>query len=257
MALPWEARGTEVAREAAAFVLLDDDFSTIVQAVKMGRRIFDNLKKAMAYIFAVHVPIAGMSLLPVLLGWPIMLFPAHIAFLELIIDPVCSVVYEAEPEEKDVMKRPPKKIDEPVFDRRTILLSVLQGVIVFMVVLAVYRFAPVLGESEDQARALAFTTLVIANLCLVFTNRSWSRTIPEMLMAPNSALLWVSAAAIFFLGLSLYVPFLASIFKFGQLHVADLAICLTASIVSILWFEVLKVINRRFRKNVLPLEASS
>jgi len=102
-------RGTEVAREAAAFVLLDDDFSTIVQAVKMGRRIFDNLKKAMAYIFAVHVPIAGMSLLPVLLGWPIMLFPAHIAFLELIIDPVCSVVYEAEPEEKDVMKRPPKR----------------------------------------------------------------------------------------------------------------------------------------------------
>jgi Ca2+-transporting ATPase len=248
-------RGTEVAREAAAFVLLDDDFSTIVQAVKMGRRIFDNLKKAMAYIFAVHVPIAGMSLLPVLLGWPIMLFPAHIAFLELIIDPVCSVVYEAEPEEKDVMKRPPKKIDEPVFDRKTILLSILQGFVVFMVVLAVYRFAPMLGESEAQARALAFTTLVIANLGLVFTNRSWSRTIPEMLKTPNKALLWVSAAALFFLGLSLYVPFLASAFKFGQLHITDLVICLTASIVSILWFEVLKIVNRRFRKNPSPSKA--
>jgi P-type Ca2+ transporter type 2C len=240
-------RGTEVAREAAAFVLLDDDFTTIVRAVKMGRRIFDNLKKALSYIFAIHVPIAGMSLLPVLLGWPIMLFPAHIAFLELIIDPVCSVVFEAEPEEKDVMKRPPKKIDAPLFDRRAILLSVLQGFVVLLVVLAIYRIAPTLGESEAQARALAFTTLVLANLGLVYTNRSWSRTIPEMLKTPNSALVWVSAAALFFLGLALYVPFLASIFRFGPLHLPDLAICLAASAVSILWFEVLKIINRRFR----------
>lgn len=242
------SRGTEVAREAASFVLLDDDFSSIVQAVKMGRRIFDNLKKAMAYIFAVHVPIAGMSLLPVLFGWPIMLFPAHIAFLELIIDPVCSVVFEAEPEEKDVMKRPPRKIDEPVFDRRTILFSILQGFVVLLVVLAVYRIAPMLGESEAQARALAFTTLVIANLGLVFTNRSWSRTIVEMLRTPNRALFGVSAAALLFLGLALYVPFLASIFRFGQLHLIDLVICLVASIISILWFEVLKIINRRAPK---------
>jgi Ca2+-transporting ATPase len=244
------SRGTEVAREAAAFVLLDDDFSTIVRAVKMGRRIFDNLKKAISYIFAIHVPIAGMSLLPVLLGWPIMLFPAHIAFLELIIDPVCSVVFEAEPEEKDVMKRPPKKIDQPLFDRRTILLSLLQGFVVLLVVLAVYRIAPMLGESEAQARALAFTTLVIANLSLVFTNRSWSRTIPEMLKTPNDALLGVSVAALFFLGLALYVPFLASIFKFGQLHLIDLAICALASVMSILWFEVLKVVNRWARNKV-------
>ncbi len=242
------SRGTEVAREAASFVLLDDDFSSIVQAVKMGRRIFDNLKKAMAYIFAVHVPIAGMSLLPVLFGWPIMLFPAHIAFLELIIDPVCSVVFEAEPEEKDVMKRPPRKIDEPVFDRRTILFSILQGFVVLLVVLAVYRIAPMLGESEAQARALAFTTLVIANLGLVFTNRSWSRTIVEMLRTPNRALFGVSAAALLFLGLALYVPFLASIFRFGQLHPIDLVICLIASVVSILWFEALKILNRRTRK---------
>lgn len=238
-------RGTEVAREAASFVLLDDNFSTIVQAVRTGRRIFDNLKKAMAYIFAIHVPIAGMSLLPVLLGWPIMLFPAHIAFLELIIDPVCSVVFEAEPEEKDVMKRPPKKLSDPIFDRRTILLSILQGVVVLTVVLAVYRVAPMLGESEAQARALAFTTLVIANLGLVYTNRSWSRTILEMIRTPNGALLWVSGAAIVFLGLALYVPFLAAIFKFGQLHAIDLIVCLLASILSILWFEALKVFHRR------------
>lgn len=238
------ARGTEVAREASSFVLLDDDFSSIAQAVKTGRRIFDNLKKAMAYIFAIHVPIAGMSLLPVLLGWPIMLSPAHIAFLELIIDPVCSVVFEAEPEEKDVMKRPPRKLDEPIFEKKMIMLSILQGLVVLGIVAIVYRIAPMLGESEAQARALAFTTLVIANLSLVFTNRSWSRTILEMVKVPNSALLWVSLGALICLGLALYIPFLASIFKFGQLHFIDLVICAAASIVSILWFEALKLINR-------------
>lgn len=237
-------RGTEVAREASSFVLLDDDFSSIVHAVRTGRRILDNIKKAMAYIFAIHVPIAGMSLLPVLLGWPIMLFPAHIAFLELIIDPVCSIVFEAEPEEKDVMKRPPRKLDEPIFDKRMVALSVLQGLVVLGIVATVYRLAPMLGESDSQARALAFTTLVLANLGLVFTNRSWSRTILEMVGVRNEALLWVTLGALFFLGLVLYVPFLASIFKFGPLHFVDLFVCVVASIASILWFEALKLIVR-------------
>jgi Ca2+-transporting ATPase len=240
-------RGTEVAREASSFVLLDDDFSSIVRAVRMGRRILDNIKKAMAYVFAIHVPIAGMSLLPVLLGWPIMLFPAHIAFLELIIDPVCSVVFEAEPEEKDVMRRPPRKLDEPIFDRRMIMLSVLQGVVVLAIVAAVYRLAPSWGESDSQARALAFTTLVLANLCLVFTNRSWSRTILEMAGVRNEALLFVVLGALLFLGLALYVPFLASIFKFGPIHIAGLLACAVASVASILWFEALKLKTQRFK----------
>ena len=120
-------RGTDVAREASALVLLDDDFSSIVQAVRMGRRIFDNLKKAIAYIFAVHVPIAGMSLIPVLFRWPLVLLPVHIVFLELIIDPACSVVFEAEPEEADVMNRPPRRPDAPLFGQRTVILSLLQG----------------------------------------------------------------------------------------------------------------------------------
>ena len=113
-------RGTDVAREAAALVLLDDDFASIVQAVRMGRRIFDNLQKAMTYIVAVHVPIAGMSLVPVLLGWPLVLLPVHILFLELVIDPACSVVFEAEPEEADVMRRPPRSPHEPLFGRRVL-----------------------------------------------------------------------------------------------------------------------------------------
>ena len=120
-------RGTDVAREAAALVLLDDNFASIVRAVRLGRKIFDNLQKSMTYILAVHVPIAGMALLPVLLGWPVALFPLHIAFLELVIDPACSMVFENEPSEADVMQRPPRDVNTPLFAGRTLLLALLQG----------------------------------------------------------------------------------------------------------------------------------
>ena len=143
-------RGTDVAREASALVLLDDDFSSIVQAVRMGRRIFDNLKKAMAYIFAIHVPIAGMSLLPVLFNWPLVLLPVHIVFLELIIDPACSVVFEAEKEEANVMNRPPRRLEEPLFNRKTIIFSLLQGLSVLVIVAAVFVIAMLRGQGEQD-----------------------------------------------------------------------------------------------------------
>jgi Ca2+-transporting ATPase len=238
-------RGTEVAREASSLVLLDDDFSSIVQAVRMGRRIYENLKKAMAYIFAIHVPIAGMSLLPVLLNWPLALFPAHIAFLELIIDPVCSVVFEAEPAERNVMKHPPRKVNEPLFDRKTIFLSVMQGIVALLIVAAVFRIAPMLGETEAQARALAFTTLVFANLFLILANRSWNRTILETFRVPNKSLLWVFAGALFFLALALNIPFLEGIFQFGQITITEIMICAAAGFASIAWFEVWKLALKR------------
>ena len=177
-------RGTDVAREASALVLLDDDFSSIVQAVRMGRRIFDNLKKAMAYIFAIHVPIAGMSLLPVLFNWPLVLLPVHIVFLELIIDPACSVVFEAEKEEANIMNRPPRNLDEPLFNKRTIIFSLLQGLSVLLFVAAVFVIAMLRGQGEQDARALSFTTLIIANIGLILTNRSWTRTILPTLRRP-------------------------------------------------------------------------
>src|SRR5262249_20580987 len=146
-------RGTDVAREAASLVLLDDDFSSLVAAVRQGRRIFDNLQKAMAYTFAVHVPIAGMSLVPVLLGWPLVLGPVHVVFLELIIDPACSVVFEAEPEEADVMRRPPRDPHASLFGRRTLGLSLLQGASVLAIVVAVFAVALYRGQGELDARA--------------------------------------------------------------------------------------------------------
>ena len=238
-------RGTDVARESSALVLLDDDFSSIVQTIKMGRRIFDNIKKAIAYIFAIHVPIAGMSLIPVLLNWPLVLLPVHIVFLELIIDPACSVVFEAESEETNVMKRPPRSSTEPLFSRRTLAVSLLQGVSVLLIVLAVFSISLYRGQGELEARALTFTTLIIANLGLIMTNRSWSRTILRTLHSPNKALWWVLGGAAIFLGLVLYVPFLRNLFRFSTLHLIDLSICLAAGLVSIMWFEALKIFSGR------------
>ena len=238
-------RGTDVARESSALVLLDDDFSSIVRAVRIGRRIFDNIKKAIAYIFAIHVPIAGMSLIPVLLNWPLVLLPVHIVFLELIIDPACSVVFEAEPEEAGVMNRPPRNPREPLFSRGTLALSLLQGTSVLVIILAVFGISFYRGLGELEARTLTFTTLITANLGLILTNRSWSRTILSTLRTPNSALWWVLGGAAIFLGLVLYVPFSRNLFRFSALHVLDLAVCLGAGAVSIMWFEILKVFNGR------------
>jgi Ca2+-transporting ATPase len=236
-------RGTDVAREAASLVLLDDDFSSIVQAVKLGRRIFDNLKKAMAYILAVHVPIAGMTVIPVALNWPLVLLPIHIAFLHLIIDPACSVVFEAEPEESDVMNRPPRSPGEALFGRRMLGTSLLQGIGVLVILLAVYGIALERGQGEANARALAFTTLIVANLGLILTNRSWSSTIVATLKSPNAALWWVIGGAVVFLALALNVELLRQLFRFGALHPIDLGICVAAGAISVGWFEAFKKFN--------------
>jgi Ca2+-transporting ATPase len=246
-------RGTDVAREASALVLLDDDFASIVQAVRMGRRIFDNLRKAIAYIFAVHVPIAGMSLLPVLFKWPLVLLPVHIVFLELIIDPACSVVFEAEPEEADVMTRPPRRPDAPLFGTRIVGISLLQGLSVMIILLAVFIISLKRGQSEEDARALTFTTLIIANLGLIFTNRSWTRIVLDTLRSPNAALWWVTGGALAFLGLVLYVPFLQNLFRVSFLHPIDVFICFVAGVVSILWFEVMKWVNNRRKHGTIQV----
>lgn len=237
-------RGTDVAREASDLVLLDDDFASIVRAVKMGRRIFDNLKKAMAYLLAIHVPIAGMSLIPVLFNWPLLFMPIHIAFLHLIIDPACSIVYEVEPAEAGAMNRHPRDPKEPLFSKRVLLLSTLQGLIVLVMLLAVFGVCLSRGQGELDARTLAFTTLIIANLGMMMSNRSWTSTIGRILRAPNPALWWVTGGAVIFLGLVLSIPFLRSVFRFSVIHPLDVVICVSAGILSIVWFELFKVFSR-------------
>ncbi len=238
-------RGTDVAREASALVLLDDDFSSIVGAVRMGRRIFDNLKKAMAYIVAVHVPIAGISLIPIIFGWPLVLLPVHIVFLELIIDPACSIVFEAEAEEKRLMKRPPRSLKEPLFGLRVIGISLLQGLSVLVMILVVFYMALRRGQGELDARALTFCTLIVANLGLIMTNRSWTRSVLSSLRSPNKALWLVLTGALLFLAAVLYLPALRILFRLSFLHPVDLLICLGAGILSVTWFEALKVLRKR------------
>ena len=236
--------GTDVARESAALVLLDDDFSSIVQAVKLGRRIFDNLRKAMAYLVAVHIPIAGMSLIPVLFKLPLVLLPIHIAFLHLIIDPACSIVLEAEPAEPNVMKRPPRNPKEPLFGRKTIRLALLQGLGSLAIALVIFGIAVYRKQGELDARALTFTTLILANLGLILSERSSSRLSLKVLRSPNAALWWVVGGGLVFLALVLYVPFLRQLFSFSFLHPIDLTICLAGGAISLLWFEYLKTLNR-------------
>jgi len=234
-------RGTDVAREAADLVLLDDSFTSIVDAIRLGRRIFDNLRKAMSFVFAVHVPIAGLALIPVLLKWPLVLMPVHVVFLELIIDPACSVAFEAEPGEPGLMQRHPRRAGEPLLSRRHLTFSFFQGLSVLAAVIAVFAVALYRGEPATNARALTFSTLVIANLMLILANRSWTRVIISTLRAPNPALWWVVGGAVLVLALSIYVPFLRSLFRFSVLHLTDIGICLAAGGASLLWFEAWKV----------------
>jgi Ca2+-transporting ATPase len=219
-------RGTDVAREAAQLVLLDDDFTSIEHAVRTGRRIVDNLRKALAYILAVHMPILGLAILPIALGWPLVLLPAHIAFLHLVIDPACSVVFESEPEAPDVMRHPPRPREQPLFDRRLVAGSLLRGIVVLAVVAAMFAFAHRMGRGEQEARALTFTTLVVANLGLILvTRRSYGGA---ALARGNAALSWVAGASLVMLTLVLYVPALRALFRFSFLHGDDLLICLAA-----------------------------
>ena len=234
-------RGTDVAREAAALVLLDDDFSSIVAAIQLGRRIFDNIKKAIAFIFAVHVPIAGLSILPVFFAdWPLLLLPIHIVFLELIIDPSCSLIFEAEDAEINIMSRPPRNPTERLFSLKTIGLALLQGLSVLLVCLGVFVFSRG-GHSPDAARALTFLTLVVSFIVIILVNRSWTRTIIGSLGMPNKALWWVIGGTALFLSIVLIVPAMQKMFHFEPIHGLDMALSLFAGLICVMWFEVLKL----------------
>lgn len=243
-------RGTDVAREAASLVLLDDDFTSLVKAVRLGRRIFDNLQKAMAYIVAVHIPIAGMSILPVLFGWPLMFAPIHIVFMEFIIDPACSIAYEAEPEEEDIMRRPPRRPNAPLLGRRILMLSFLQGIGALAVVLAVYGISLQQQVDEDQARTLAFSTLIFTNLFLILANRSFAVISVRGLCQANSALWWIIGGTLAILAAVIFVPMLHNLFQFGSITVTGFFVCILAALASLVWYEWLKhVLMRRYRRN--------
>ena len=234
-------RGTDVAREAAAIVLLDDDFGSIVKAIRLGRRIYDNLRKAMSFILAVHVPIAGLALLPLLTGLPLLLGPVHIAFLEMIIDPVCSLVFEAEAEERDIMQRPPRAPEESLLPQPLVLWGVLQGVLALLLTGGILLMANRLGMPENEIRALVFFSLVFVIVSLIFVNRSFSSSLREAFTRPNRTLLVVVAFVVAVLALSLTWPTAAALFRFGPLHGDDLAVTVGAALASLVILELSKI----------------
>jgi Ca2+-transporting ATPase len=241
------ARGTDVAREASAIVLLDDDFGAIVQAVSLGRRIDDNLRKAMAFVLAVHVPIAGLSLLPLLMGWPMLFMPVHIAFLELIIDPVCSIVFEAEPEEPGIMQRPPRQPGRPLLARSAMFWSLLQGVVVLAVVAGCYAWLLHTGAAEPMARAAGFLTLVLADVALIFSTRSFGSVWHATVQRPNRALWLMLALMAAMLTLVLWVPALRGLFHFAMPDQAALVVALGGAGVTLVVLEALKWLTRARR----------
>jgi Ca2+-transporting ATPase len=240
-------RGTDVAREASSIVLLDDDFGSIVKAVILGRRIYDNLQKATVFIIAVHIPIAGLALLPLLFGFPMLLGPMHIAFLEMVIDPVCSLVFEAERQEDNVMRRPPRNPREPLLSRPMLLWGLLQGTCTLLLIAGIFFVASSRDMPEAEVRALTFFALVLSIVSLVLVNRSYSASIIKALLRPNIVLGLVLASVGVMLALTLQWPFALELFHFGPLHMDDLAVTLAAGIGVLVVLEAAKPFMAKIR----------
>ena len=243
-------RGTDVARESAALVITDDDFTSIAGGIRQGRGIFDNLRKAMAFIVAVHVVIFGMSLIPVIgPTWPLILLPVQIAFLELIIDPACSIAFEAEEIDPQIMDQPPRRVGSAILSRRVMVVSILQGVGVLAAVATVFLWAVNSGRSDAEVRSLTFGSLVVGVIALILVNRSWRlpiwRTFQER---HNRTLAVVVLGAGTVLVLLLTVPWLRRAFDLGLLDPGEGLVVLLAGFAGVVWFEVYKALGRGHRE---------
>jgi Ca2+-transporting ATPase len=229
-----------MAGEAAALVLLNDDFASIVTAVRCGRRVFANLRKAIVFVVAVHVPIVGLSVVPVLLGWPMLLMPVHIVFLQLIIDPACSVVFEAEPLEADVMRTPPRRPDARLFDAPVLVRGRWQGTGLLALLLAVYAGVRHVAGTDEVARASTFMVLVLSNLALIHANRSWRTASVRSGVASNKAFGWIALATLAPLGCVIGLPEVSRLFAFERPAPVLPLVGVGVAMLSLLWFQGVK-----------------
>jgi Ca2+-transporting ATPase len=244
-------RGTDVAREAASIVLLNDDFASLVHTIRLGRRIFDNLKKAMEFIVAVHVAVAGLALFPLLLRLPILLWPVHIAFLEMLIDPACSLVFEAEDEEPGIMRRPPRPRGSSLVSLRSLTQGLAEGLVVLAATGMACAAAFVRAMPEDEMRALAFVTLIVSSLMLIAANRAFSTSLRAALAPTNRVLMLLSGAVVAGLGAILLLPQGRHLFRFGVLHADDCGIALAAGLLALLALQGVKAFWKHAPHNSL------
>jgi Ca2+-transporting ATPase len=244
------ARGTDVAREAAALVLLNDDFSSLVVAVRYGRRVFANLRKAIVFVVAVHIPIVGLSILPVLLGWPMLLMPVHILFLQLVIDPACSVVFEAEPLEAKAMTERPRSPNMRLFDAAVLARGFWQGIGLLGILLVVYVLTRSASGSDNVARAMVFMVLVLSNLGLIHANRSWAPTRLRGPRVANHSFVWISLLTLGLLVCVLTVPVINQLFAFEVPSLHLLGWGFGAAALGLVWFEGVKWASDRTGRNL-------
>jgi Ca2+-transporting ATPase len=239
-------KGTDVSREAAALVLLDDNFASIAMAIRQGRRIFDNLQKAMAYILAIHIPIIGLTLLPAFIPTlPLLLMPLHIVFMELIIDPVCSIAFESEAEEKGIMNRPPRSPNIKFFGAGKIMASMFQGGLLLLMVIGVYILSIYEGHTEGEVRAITFSALIIGNIFLILTNLSYTRSVWDVIKERNPAVVLILNGAVLILLAILHIPTLLQIFAFEFPGYQHFISSIAAALIVLLILEIMKFQRRK------------
>jgi len=240
-------KGTEIAKQAASLILVDDDFGKMVGAIAMGRRIYANLKKAIQYIISIHVPIILIVFVPLVLGWqyPNIFSPIHIIFLELVMGPTCSIIYENEPMEDNAMKQPPRPFTTTFFNIKELTTSVIQGLVIAAGALFVYQLAAICHFSENKIRTMVFTTLIVSNIFLTLVNRSFYHSIITTMGYKNNLVFIIISATIAITGLILYVPFVTKFFDLEMLSFQQLGSACAVGFVAVIWFEAVKAWQRR------------
>ena len=242
-------RGTEVAKEAADMILMDDNFTTIVKSVKDGRRVYDNIRKAMVYILIIHIPIAAMAMFAPLFNLPPLLLPMHIMLLELIIDPTCSIVFEGEPAEANIMENPPRPPQEPLLTRNLTIKVVLQGVVMFLAAFMPFHYMIDLGISSEYARSFSLITFIVANVTLVLVNRSNTELLYHLIKEKGSKVrLIVNSMALIMVFAIVYIPILNGFFRTEKIGIYPLIFAIVLGFISTGWWEIVKIIRKIIRK---------
>ncbi len=241
------SKGTEIAKAAAALVITNDDLDKLIIGIASGRRIYANIKKAIQYIISIHIPIILTVSLPLFLGWvfPQIFTPVHVIFLELVMGPTCSIVYENEPMEKNTMQQKPRKMTETFLNIKELSISIVQGLVITAGVLFAYQWAVQNGGNEETTRAMVFTTLIFANVWLSLVNRSFVYSIFESFKNKNNLFPLVIGATLVLLFSILYIPPFAKFFQVAELNIKELGIAMLIAAISVLWFEVYKWIKRK------------
>jgi len=241
------SKGTEIAKAAASLVITNDDLDKLITGIAAGRRIYSNLKKAIQYIISIHIPIILTVSLPLFLNWiyPEIFTPVHVIFLELVMGPTCSIVYENEPMDKNSMQLPPRAINDTFLNLRELTISIIQGLVITTGILFIYQFTVQNGGSEEKTRAMVFSTLIFSNVLLSFVNRSFYYSVIESFKKHNPMLIAINALALILLLVILYVKPVAEFFKVTELSFSDLGIALAIAAISVLWFEGYKLFKRK------------